>query len=76
MVNIVKTQETSIRVPLLVADATVKLSGLLDHKGNAVSLATFGDWYVLAVKRGTHVELIKCDSMTVNADDTVDCGVA
>lgn len=68
--NIVKTQLASLTAPFGSADTAFTLTGFLDAKGNALSLANFGTWLVIVLKSGSTTEMIKCSSFANNGDGT------
>ena len=74
-VLICKAAKTALRSPLSSTGTTVKLEDLKDHKGNLLSLANFGAWFVLVLKNGTSIEMIKCDALSQVAAGA-DCTVA
>lgn len=75
-VYIVKAQKTKLRGNLSVSATQVILDNLIDSKGNAISMASFGEWFVLVVKQGTKIEMIKCDGLTQNGNGSATCDVA
>lgn len=74
-VYVAKCKKTSLRSPLAADGTTVKLESLVDSDGNNVALASFGEFFVLVLKRGTNVEMIKCNNVTHSASGA-DCTVA
>jgi hypothetical protein len=73
---IVKAKKTSLKTPLSSTGTSFKLTNLDDHKGNDLALANFGTWFVVVLKQGDNVEMIKCDGLTQNSDDSATCTVA
>lgn len=76
MKYVVKALKTSLKVPLTAAATSVVLRKLQDTKGNNIELADFGDWFVVVVKQGDTIEMIKCDAISTDPDDdTATCTV-
>lgn len=73
---IAKILKTSIRTPLGPTDATVKVREFVDSKDTAVTLANFGEWFVIVIKQGDVIEMIKCSGITQNADGSADLTIA
>lgn len=75
-VYIVKAKKTTLKSPLTATASQVKLSSLVDINDVALTLADFGEWFVLVVKDGSKVEMIKCTGITQNADGSATVTVA
>ncbi len=75
-VYIVKAQKTKLRGNLSTSATQVVLDNLIDSKGDAIAMASFGEWFVLVVKQGTKIEMIKCDGLTQNGNGSATCDVA
>ncbi len=76
--KIVKAAATVLLSPLGSTDTSLTLREFVDHKGNALALADFGEngYFVLIVRQGVTVEMIKCDGLTQNADDSATIDIA
>lgn len=75
-VYIVKAKKASLRTPLASDGATIYVNEFVDHKDNALALSDFGAWFVVVLKQGSNIEVIKCDGITQNADGTADLSIA
>lgn len=67
---IVKTLKTYLKSPLTASATSLVVRKFVDSKGNEVSLSDFGAWFVVVVKQGDTIEMIKCDGITQNGSDT------
>src|SRR3954470_24518890 len=76
MLHIVVAKATTLKSSLSASASTVFLKNLIDRHGNAVSMASFGEWGTIVVKNGDQWECIKFDGLSTNADTSVELTVA
>lgn len=74
--QIVKVRKTTLRAPLSSADTQIVLEELVDHKGNALEMTAFDDFFVVVVRQGQSVEMILCDGITQNSDGSAILDIA
>lgn len=74
--KILKAQLTSLLSPFGSTDTAFTLVNLLDSKGNAINLASFGTWIVFVLKSGDTTEMVRCSSIVQNSDGSVTISVA
>lgn len=73
---IVAAKKTTLKSPLAAAGATVELKDFVDTEGNALAMASFGEFGTVVVKQGQVWELIKFSGLSQNADDSCSLTVA
>lgn len=76
MLHIAAIKPTTLKSSLSAAASSVILSSVKDRHGNAVSLATFGEWGSVVIKNGDVWECIKFDGLVNNADGSTALTVA
>lgn len=73
---IVKAKKSYLKAPLSTSAGTVVLREFLDTKDNNLALADFGSWFVIVIKQGDSIEMIKCSAISIAADGTATLTVA
>lgn len=73
---IVKAKKTKLKANLSASASQITLDELVDSQGNAIVTASFGEWFVLVVKQGDQIEMIKCTAVTQNVNGSATITVA
>ncbi len=76
MKHVVKAKKAYLKSPLTASATSVVLRSLVDTKGNNIALSDFGDWFVVVIKQGDNIEMIKGSGITTAADGTATITVA
>lgn len=76
MLHVAALKPTTLKSSLSASASSVVLASLEDRHGEAVTLATFGEWGTIVVKSGDQWECIKFDGLVNNADGSVTLTVA
>lgn len=67
MKYVVKAKKAYLKSPLSASASSIVLREFVDTKDNALALSDFGDWFVVVIKQGDTIEMIKCSGITQNA---------
>lgn len=76
MKYVVQAAKSYLKSPLTASASSLVLRSLQDIDGNNLTLAMFGDFFMLVIKQGENIEIIKCNAISTAADDTATVTIA